>query len=146
MDDDVANLNAEVESLWAKLDLGPAVPVPSAANRQEASWYVEALLDRFRFSHWERGRAEPVTGWLARPDAVQWVLEQSAVAIALNEECRQRGNGGYSRWNWMAPATAMLDRISPEHGSALASRYAQVLTDNPLSEAERRAARHPLPH
>ena len=140
----LADLQSQVDALWARAGCGPAVRLLSEAARQDAYWYVEISGDRFRFLHWERGRAEPLTGWLALAEAVHWVLAGMAETGAQAEELRTRGQGGYSRWNWMAPAIALMRRISPGHGAALARTYAEVLTRHPLSEEEQHAARYPL--
>ncbi len=143
MDDVLADLQAQVDALWARTGCGPAGRLLSSATRQDTCWYVDQSGQQVRFVQWERGREEPQTGWLAIPDAVYWVLAGMAEARAQREELRDRGGEGYSRWNWMAPAVALMARISPDHGARLARAYAEVLTSYPLSEEEQRATRHP---
>lgn len=106
---------------------------------------MEASGDLMRFVQWERGREEALTGWLALPEAAFWVLASRAASVAQVEELREREGSGYSRWNWMAPAIALMDRISPEHGVAMAREYDEVLAYAPLNDEERQAARWPLP-
>ena len=44
------------------------------------------------------------------------------------EEVRLRETiGGYSRWNWMAPAIARMERFAPRHGKWARRHYAEVL-------------------
>lgn len=144
---ELAALQAEVDALWARTGRGPATRLLSAEARQEAHWYVEASGPRFRFVQWERGREEPLTEWLACPEAAHWVLARMVVGVAQAEERRERRRGAaaYSRWNWIAPAIDLMAQVSPAHGAALAREYDEVLARAPLSEAERRAARWPLP-
>ena len=108
---------------------------------------MEASDARFRFVQWERGREEPLTEWLALAEAACWVLAGMAEGAALAEERREQQSAGaaYSRWNWMAPAIALMAQVSPAHGAALAQEYDRVLTRAPLDQEERHAARWPLP-
>ena len=138
-------LQAEVDALWARTGCGPAGRLLSARTRHEAHWYVEVAGDLARFVQWERGHGEPLTGWLTLPEAALWVLKGRAARVAQAEEMRERGMGRYSRWNWMAPAIALMERISPEHGAALAKDYGEVLAYAPLDDEERQAARWSLP-
>ena len=137
-------LQSEVDALWARTARGPAGRLLSVRSRQEAHWYVETSGDLVRFVQWERGCDEPLTEWLAVPKAALWVLAGWAARVAQGEELRERGMG-YSRWNWMAPAIALMESISPEHGAAMATTYREVLARAPLSDEERRVARWPLP-
>ena len=78
-------------------------------------------------------------------EAALWVLAERAARVAQAEELRERGTRASSRWNWMAPAIAIMDRISPEHEAAMTKKHDEVLAHAPLDDEERCAARWPLP-
>lgn len=143
----IAALQAEVDRLWARTRLGRAVTLLWDGTREDDAPFVEHDGEggRFRVVQWERGRERPDTGWLSLDEAAAWALEGMAAGRAQAAELMVRGTGGYSRLNWMVPAVAIMARVSPAHGAALARRYAAVLASHPLNDEERRAARFPLP-
>lgn len=140
----LADLQSQVDVLWARAACAPAGRLLSETTRQDTCWYVEASDGLFCVTQWERGQAEPLMDWLSPAEAAHWVLADLAVRRAQAQERRSRGQGGYSRWNWIAPAIALMARISPDQGARLARTYATILTQHPLSDVERLAARYPV--
>lgn len=138
-------LEAEIARLWAKLDLGATASLPRRANG-DGSAYVEFRDGGYEIAVEERGQEYWRDCGLDLAIAARFFLFQMAVHHTGRAEVGLRREiGGYSRWNWMAPAIDLMRRIDPHHGDWAASHYARVLERAPLDEDEIRFARWPLP-
>ena len=154
---EIADLQAEIDQLWARTALGDAVRVQTGPQG-DGSPHVEAGLGGFDIVTEERGLELDRQSGLTLAEAAHWYLEGMATGHAQAAELRDRTtpttpgeiapsvmDDGYSRWNWMAPAIEIMGRISAAHGDKIRACFREVLTRHPLAEYERRNARWPLP-
>ena len=155
--DPVKELQALVETLWARTGLGDCVQI-GTVRRDDGSEHVEIVDHRYDIVVTEKGSEVERTAGLSISDAARRFLHESAVAQACAAELRDRRapndalsppgvakDNGYSRWNWMAPTVEIMSRISPEFGAWTLQEYRTVLGQYPLSDSEKRNARYPLP-
>jgi len=101
-----------------------------------------------------RGREGQLAG-LRLSEAARAFLLRMAESHAQSAEMQARrrdpahalrnGLDSYSRWNWMAPTIDIMGRISPDLGAWTLDGYRRALDRAPLSDREKRNARHPLP-
>lgn len=142
--DFIVQLQSEINQKWAQAsDSKPDTVQQSPIG--DATPYVTLQDGRYSVIISERGTELARHSNLSLPQVVQFYLEQMARAQAQRDELAARaGYGGYSRWNWMQPSVALLDKIGPSHGDALWHSYAQTLAAHPLQLDELQATRFPF--
>lgn len=149
-------LRKTVETLWARTGLDGRADIFDA-RRDDGSAHVEIVAGRYDIVVTERGQETERIAGLSLEEAAGWFLFGMASAHGQVAEIKGRQaprdapplpcglvDDGYSRWNWMAPTIAILNRISAEHGEMALRDYREVLSRHPLSAAEIRNARYPL--
>ena len=152
----IAKLQARIEILCARTDLGQSVTVQT--KRQDDGFpHVEIVAGCYDIVITERGQETDRTAGLSLPEAARWFLFDMARVHAQAMELRNRRaskdapsiryglkDDGYSRWNWMAPTIATMYRVSPDFGDWASEYFSTVLRRAPLEEYEKRNARWPL--
>ena len=153
----IAGLQAEIDRLWSRAGLGPAVRV-LAAPRGDGSPYVLPGPAGFDIITEKRGVELERHAGLGLSEAARWYLEGMAKGNAQQQELHARtppadpreiaprvADDGYSRWNWMACAIEIMSSIGESEGAHMRRVLRKVLADHPLTCRERRNARWPLP-
>ena len=151
------DLQQEINQRWARVGLGKANPF-FRSRRDDGSPHVEVRGARYDIVVTERGSENQRVAGLCLEDAARWFVFGMAAGHAQRDELRMRTapkdapklphgltDDGYSRWNWMAPAIGMMEKISAEWGEWARKDYQAVLRRAPLQDYEKRNARFPLP-
>ncbi len=154
----IDELQTQIETLWAKADLGKSVTL-SRVRRDDGSTHVEVWAGRYDIVGTERGQETMREASLSLTEASQYYLIGMAEGHAQKRELEDRKapknaslirygltDNGYSRWNWMAPAIETMGRISPSLGEWATEYYSKILRNAPLQEYEKRNANWPIPH
>ena len=102
------------------------------------SFHLVPKGDRFDLIH--PGDASRCESGLGLEDAAYEVLFAAALVFA-HADAAARGDGSYSRWNWMGAHIHFMEQARPDWGDRTRAHYRRILTAEPLSDAEIAAIR-----
>jgi len=149
-------LQSSIDSHLEKIDHLGEIKVSSEPKHEGT--HIEIVGGCFEIVFTERGIEKGRKTRLSLYEATRWLIfdfaETNALALELKNrktpvDAPPKSNGhnddGYSRWNWMAQAIEIMNKISIEYGSWALNCYTTALNKHPLEEDEKRNAEWPIP-